>query len=157
MMPKLRYRSSEYWRAIIVSSETCYRLPAVVAEGLVGLGHLVNVLAALDGAATIAGGIHQLGSEPLFHCVFVARTRSRDQPAQRQRLAALGPDFDRNLIGRTTDTARADLDRRLDVVERLVEHVHGLALHAVLDTIERAIDDAFGDRLLAVMHQRSEE
>jgi hypothetical protein len=56
--------------------------------------------------------------------VFSLRPRERrDQPADRQRLAALGAHLDGHLVGGATDPARADLDRRLDVVERLVEHL----------------------------------
>ena len=59
-----------------------------------------------------------------------------------------------HLVGRAADAARANLDRRLDVVERLVEHLHRIAGAVFcLDAVERAVDDALGDGLLAVVHQ----
>src|SRR6185437_2790470 len=42
-------------------------LPAVVGKGLVGLGHLVGVLASLDGGAQTVGGVQQLVHQPLGH------------------------------------------------------------------------------------------
>ena len=49
------------------------------------------------------------------------RARGRDQPADRQRLGALGRTSTGHLIGRTADAAAADLDARLHIVERVVE------------------------------------
>jgi hypothetical protein len=43
--------------------------------------------------------------------VFSLRACGGDQPADGQRLAALGAHFDRHLIGRTTNTARANFNR----------------------------------------------
>ena len=42
-------------------------LPAVVGEGLVGLGHLVHVLAALHARAEAVGGVEDLVHQPLGH------------------------------------------------------------------------------------------
>src|SRR5205814_9582635 len=70
---------------------------------------------------------------------------------------ALRTDLDLNLIGVAADTAGADLDARLHIVERFVEHAYGLALQARLDALESAIDDAFGNRLLTVEHDRIHE
>ncbi len=102
-------------------------LPAVVREGAVGLGHPVGVFALLDGGPTVVRGVEQLGREALDHGRFVALARS-DQPADGQRLTALGTNIDRNLIGRTTDTARTDFDMRRNIFERLMEHGHRLLL-----------------------------
>ena len=58
---------------------------------------------------------------------------------------------------RAADAAAADLDARLDVVERIMEHAQRLALGALLDSVERAIDDVLGDGLLAVQHDAVHE
>src|SRR5688572_14312405 len=50
-------------------------LPAVVAEGLVGLGHPVRVLALLDGRAAVVRRVHQLRREALLHRVLAALAR----------------------------------------------------------------------------------
>src|SRR5688572_24849429 len=42
-------------------------LPAVMREGLVGLGHLVRVLATLDGGAEAVARVEQLVHEALDH------------------------------------------------------------------------------------------
>src|SRR6185312_7001540 len=67
-------------------------------------------------------------------------------------LTALRADFDRHLIGGAADAARADFDRRRDVVERLLEGLQRILFDLRLDLVERAIDDRFGDRLLALTH-----
>jgi hypothetical protein len=84
------------------------------------------------------------------HGVLRAAAGGRDQPADGERLGALRANLDRHLIGRAADAAAADLDAGLHVVERVVEHADRLALGARLDGLEGAIDDAFGDGLLAV-------
>ncbi len=43
------------------------RLPAVVGESLVGLSHLVGILALLHGAADVVGGVHDLAGQALLH------------------------------------------------------------------------------------------
>src|SRR5215211_7739443 len=45
------------------------RLPAVMCEGLVGLGHLVGVLAPLHGGTEAVARVEQLVLEPLDHCL----------------------------------------------------------------------------------------
>src|SRR6202012_440301 len=77
----------------------------------------------------------------------------------RQRLAAFRADLNRHLVSRATDAARPHLNRRLHVVQRLVEHAHRISLRAAtaLQYIERGIDGALGDRLLPVVHQRVHE
>ena len=74
-------------------------------EGAVGFRHPVRVFALLDRVAAIVGGIHQLGRQPLHHGLLVAAARGRDDPADRERLAALGTHFDRHLIGGAADAA----------------------------------------------------
>src|SRR5664280_2719762 len=59
--------------------------PAVVREGLVGFGHLVGVLAALDRRTEAIAGVENLVHQPLGHGLLAARPRVGDQPAQRQR------------------------------------------------------------------------
>src|SRR5436190_155772 len=82
------------------------------------------------------------GQKQVDHGVLVARPRSRDQPANSERLAALRTHLDRHLIGGTTDTPRPHLDRRHDVVERLVEELHGIGLGLRLHALEGAVNDA---------------
>src|SRR5690606_2212702 len=96
-------------------------LPAVVGERLVRLRHAVGFLALLNGRTATFGGIKEFGSQLARHGVLAALARGVDQPAHGQRGAAGSTHFDRNLIGRTTDTAGLDLNRRSNVFQRLLD------------------------------------
>jgi hypothetical protein len=48
--------------------------------------------------------------------VFSLRLRAADQPADRQRLTALGANFDRHLVGGTTNAARAHFNCGMHIV-----------------------------------------
>src|SRR3954466_12298113 len=64
-------------------------LESVVCKGLVRLSHSVNVLFLLHGAAAAIGRIEQPAEEAVFHRLFAAAPRVRDDPADRQRIAAI--------------------------------------------------------------------
>src|SRR5664279_2552837 len=63
--------------------------PAVVGEGLVGLGHLVGVLALLHRGTEAVGGVEDLVHQALGHRLLTTVRGIPDQPAQRLRLAVL--------------------------------------------------------------------
>ena len=83
-----------------------------VAEGPVRLGHLVGVLAPLDGGAEAVHGVDELDGELLAHGLAAALAGGLDQPAHAERHAAIAADLDRDLVGGATDAARLDLDDR---------------------------------------------
>src|SRR4051794_28601794 len=85
-------------------------LPAVMREGLVGLGHLVGVLAPFDGGAEAVARVEQLVGQPLGHRLLAALPGVHDQPAQRERRAAAGLDLHGHLVRRTTDSAALHLE-----------------------------------------------
>src|SRR5262245_58831866 len=60
-------------------------LPAVVRECLVGLGHLVRVLAALDRGTEAVARVQQLVLQPLDHGLLATCLGVRHQPAQPER------------------------------------------------------------------------
>src|SRR6266545_3274160 len=107
MIPMLRVRASVTWRAI---SNTWLpaRLPLEVAEGLVGLGHLVGVLAPLDGSAEAVHGIDELCGQLLGHALAAALARGLDEPAHAEAHAAIAADLDRDLVRGATHAARLD-------------------------------------------------
>src|SRR5215204_4373206 len=80
--------------------------PAVVGEGLVGLGHLVGVLALLHRGAEAVGSVEDLVHEALGHRLLTTVRGVADEPAQRQGGRAVGLDLDRDLVGGATDPAR---------------------------------------------------
>src|SRR5688572_25102105 len=80
-------------------------LPLEMAEGLVGLGHLVGVFASLDGCAETVHRIDELGGKLLAHALAVALAGGLDEPADAERQAAVAPDLDRDLVGGAADAA----------------------------------------------------
>src|SRR6185437_5496728 len=130
-------------------------LPAVVCEGLVGLGHAVRIFTLADRGAAALSGIHQLVRETERHGLLAAVASSLDDPAHSQCLAASGANFNRDLVSGTTDAAGLHLDDRLHVVESGRQNVNGLRtlLTGLLaDAVERAVNDALGGGLLAALH-----
>src|SRR4051794_29988945 len=97
------------------------RSPAVVGESLVRLGHLVGVLALLHRGTEAVGGVEDLVHESLGHRLLATVRGVPDEPAQGQRGATRALDLDRHLVGRATDAAGLDLDRRLHVVHGALE------------------------------------
>src|ERR1700722_9033260 len=72
--------------------------PPVMRERLIRFRHPVNVFLLLDRRAFTRGGVQQLVTQLVDHAFFAASARIRDQPADRQRRAAVGIHFHRNLI-----------------------------------------------------------
>src|SRR6202051_5350837 len=101
--------------------------PAIVRERTIGFRHSMCVLALLDGVPPIIRRIEQLRGEPLGHCFLIAFARRGDDPADAERLAPRGANFDRYLIRGAADAARAHFDRRHDVIERLLENGNRIA------------------------------
>ncbi|GAB1460016.1 hypothetical protein MASR2M50_17900 [Thauera sp.] len=62
-----------------------------------------------------------------------------------------------HLVVGTTDTAALDLDHRLDVRDRDREDLERILARLGRDVIERAIDDALCDGLLARLHDHVDE
>src|ERR1700733_3474888 len=112
MMPKLRSSSLAWLRAMILVPDCLAdrRLPAVVGEGAVGFSHPVRILALFDRCAPVVRGVEQFCRQTIHHGLVVAVARCGDDPADRQRLPAIGAHFDRDLVGRATDPPRANLD-----------------------------------------------
>src|SRR6476661_6536421 len=146
-------RRTSVWGTVFPSR----RSPAVVGEGLVGLGHLVGVLALLHSGTEAVGGVEDLVHQALGHRLLATGGRVADEPAQRQRGAAVGLDLDRHLVGRTADAAGLDLDGRLDVVERALERDDRVGAGLLAGALEGAVDDALGDLLLAVEQHLGDE
>ena len=119
-------------------------------EGAIGLGHLVDVLALLDGCAQTIGSVHDLVREALGHAALLAVARVADDPADGERRGTTGVDLGRDLVRGATDAARLDLNRGTDVVHGLLEDAQGIFAGLCLDDVKGAVDDALGGRTLAV-------
>src|SRR5699024_10803463 len=126
------------------------RLPAVVSEGAVGLSHLVDILATLHGSAQAVGGIEDLVGETLNHGVLATLAAEGDEPTQCQGGGTARTDVDRDLVGRATDAAGANLEGRLDVVESLLQGQDRVGAGLLAALLEGTVDDALSGGLLAV-------
>src|SRR5215213_241650 len=117
MMPMLRVRASDTCRAIWVTG-----LPLEVAEGLVGLGHLVRVFAALHSGTETVHSVHELVGELLAHRLALTLAGCLDEPANAERHAPIATNLDRDLVSRPTNAARLDLDDGRRVAQGSIEH-----------------------------------
>ena len=117
----------------------------------------MGVFTLLDSGTRVVAGIHDLAGEALFHGLLTSCTTIVSQPAQTKGLTSFGPNFNRNLIVRTADTAGLDFHGRHDVfhggLESLETRLAGLLFH----DLERTVDDLLGYALLAVEHDAVDE
>src|SRR5579872_2078643 len=126
-------------------------------EGTVGFRHPVHVFPLLDSVPPVIRRVEQFCRKPLRHRLFIALAGRSDQPADSQRLPADRANLNRHLIGGAADAPRTDFDGRHHVLQRLLEHGERALLGLGLDHAERAINNAFGDRLLPGVHYRVHE
>src|SRR3546814_15392276 len=73
-------------------------LPAIVRECTVRFGHAMRVFPLLDRIAAIVRCIKQFTRQPSRHSGFTTRARGGDAPTNSQRLRAVRPPLNRNLI-----------------------------------------------------------
>src|SRR5262249_53103729 len=127
-------------------------------ERLVGFRHPVHVFALLTGASPEVRGVAQLVGELLGHRLAVAAlAREADQPADAERQAAVRVHFDRHLVVAPADAARLHFERRLDVLDRLLEDLERIVARLFLNRRQAAVHDSLGSAALAVAHQRADE
>ena len=72
------------------------------------------------------------------------RAASRSQRMARRRTTHRA-NFNRHLVVRTTDTTALHFHDRTDVLESLVEDLHGVLASLLVNVLERSVHDAFGD------------
>ena len=128
-----------------------------MGECLVGLGHLVGVLALLHRGACVVGRVHDLAGQALLHGLFTAVAGIAGQPAQAKGLAALGTDLHGHLVGGAAHTAGLGLQGRHDVLNGSGKDLKGLLAGLVLDDVKGTVDDLLGYALLAVQHDAVDE
>src|SRR5690606_34974710 len=86
----------------------------------------------------------------LGHRLLATALGVRGQPAERERVRTVRLDLDGDLVRGATDAAALDLKGGAHVVERLLEGDDGILAILGRDGGERVVDDALGQRLLAV-------
>src|SRR3990172_6330144 len=129
------------------------RLPPVVNEGLVRLGHAVRVVPAFDRGALLAESVDDFGGQTLGHGASLAGPRRAQNPAHGERELARGADLQRYLVGGATHTAGPHLQRRHDVADRPLEHLDRVLLGPLSGRLQRLVDDTLGGALLAPLHE----
>src|ERR687892_1451330 len=136
MIPMLRVLSNGTVLAISLGSEKkeavgpppCFsqvynpKLPPIMSEGTIGLGHPMGVFLLLYRRAPVIGRIDEFGGQFLFHRFFTALPSGLNEPAHAERKAPLRPHFDGNLIRRSADAAGADFDRGPSIFNRPFEN-----------------------------------
>src|SRR5690348_1706108 len=143
-------------RRVQLSPPATAVLPPVMRESLVGFRHAVGFFALLYCAAAVFRGVQQFGGQLARHRVLAALARRFDGPAHRQRGAARSAHFDRHLVGGAADAPRLHFHRGRDVVQRLFDQRDRLRV-LLAQMLQRTVDDAFGDRLLAALHHHVDE
>src|SRR5262249_6283818 len=133
-------------------------LPREVGEGLIGVGHAVDVLAFGEGGPFLVVRGRKLLGELQVHRPTLLFAGRSEYPADGQRLLPVAIHLHRPLVRSTTYAAAANLDERLDVLHRGREDLDRIAIrHLFLDQIESRIENVLRDALLAVVHQAVDE
>ena len=128
------------------------QLHAVVREGPVGFRHLVGFFALANRRALIAGSIQDLGRKLLREGLSGASPGRVDDPAHGQGHPPFSRHFYGDLVGGATDAAGADFHHRTDILERLLEYVHGITAGFFLHDVQCSVHHAHGRALLAAAH-----
>src|SRR5690606_19208015 len=113
-------------------------------EGLVGFGHLLEVVLALDRRADAVGRVHQLVGQAFGHGALPTGPGETDDPTDRERGRTTRTNLDGNLVGRTTDAATLDLEFGADVLDGLLHRRKRIRTGLGLDLAQRVVDDLLG-------------
>src|SRR5512135_3802334 len=136
MIPMFRVLSSGETLDTYLPFPAAALLPAVVRERLVRFGHLVGVFLLLERVAAVVVGVEKLAGEALDHGLLGPLPRVTDQPADREGLAPLRTDLDRDLVGGAADPSGFDLDHRLHILDRLFQDRDGVFLRFFLEDVQ---------------------
>lgn len=134
------------------------RLPSEVSESLVGIGHAVRVLTLGDRSTFLAVSCHQFIGQLDGGCSSLLFANGTEDPTERKGLLSILVDLHGNLVRRTADSLRTNLDIRFHVLDRLFEDFDGWPILDLLsDFIQSIVEDVVGDSLLAIVHQAIDE
>src|SRR5436190_9066832 len=141
MMPMLRIRSSGTVRGIKSNpSYSRYCLPPVVREGFVGLGHAVDIVLFLDGAAAQIRGVVDLIRELIGHALLGPGASVDDDPAERETGPAILRNLHRNLVVRAANPPRLHFEQRLGVLDGLLEDLERIVTRALSQGVHRRVE-----------------
>src|SRR3990172_2343769 len=141
-------------RLLSASAAPGLRLPPVVNEGLVRLGHSVRVVPAFDRSALLAESVNDFGGQTLGHRPSLAGPRRAQYPAHRERQLARGTDLQRYLVRRATHPAGPPPQRRHHVADSRLEQLGRRLLGPLPGHLQRLVYDALRGALLAPLQDR---
>src|SRR5665213_2091818 len=107
---------------VVVGGRVGARLPAVVGERLVRLGHLVEILPTLGGGTDAVGRVADLVGQALGHRLLAALLGVAHQPTNRQCGGPARAILDRDLVSGATDPTTADLEFGTGVLDGLLQY-----------------------------------
>src|SRR5688572_18645639 len=117
----------------------------------------MHFLALLHRTAAAFGRFLELAGKANHHRLLAALLRRLANPTHGERDAAHRAHFHRHLVVGAADAAALHFHHRLDVLYRLAEDLERVLARLGLDGVERAINDALRNRLLAARHQHVDE
>src|SRR6185312_15652060 len=109
-----------------------FSLPPIVRESLVRFSHTVDIFLLLHRGSTAVGSIEEFGGQLLDHALFATSAAIGDEPADGERGAPLGKNFDGNLIVGTANAAGLHFEQRLAVLDSLLEELEGFVAALLL-------------------------
>src|SRR5204862_8240986 len=77
--------------------------------------------------------------------------------ADAKREAAVRSHFDRHLVVRAADSPRLHFEARLDVVDRLLEHLQRIVARLFFDDVETLVNDPLGGAAFPAVHDAVDE
>ncbi len=129
-----------------------------VSEGSVRLRHAMNVLPRGDGGPFTVVGVYEFLGKLLAHGPTRLIPHGVNDPPDRERLLPPSSNLHRDLIVASPNTFGADLNVRLDILDRRLKDLQsGRVLDASADDIHGIVKNAPRHALLAPPHQTVDE
>ena len=127
-----------------------------MSECLVGLGHAVHLLLALEGGTLLVVGVYDLSGEFVSHGFAGALAGIEDKVFHGNRNLALRTNLHGNLERCATDTLLFHFDLGRDVLQGLFPDFQRRfisILHLLADDFQRVVENRVGNTLLTIQHK----
>ena len=128
-----------------------------MGKGFVGLGHFVGVFLLLNAQSFVPCGIHELGCKTVLKVLALTATCVADDPSHGEGIPFLGTDFQRDLIGGTSNPSALNLKGGPDIVHGLAENRNRILTCFLGYHFEGTVNDGFGNGPLALEHDIVDE
>ena len=129
-----------------------------MSKGAVSLRHFVSFVALADHHTLIGAGVANLIRESDVHRRAAATASGIHDPAHRKGFLAIQGNFERHMVGGSTDAAALHLNAGLGVFDGAIENLNRIhLLGAFIGAVNRRVDDALGESALPLMHHFGHE